>query len=186
MNYTINSETLCHWNADGSIFLTLETSSRRCIRLLHLRRLFQQTGVHLFVCYTHTHTHWNRLTLGCQFRGGLRPPREPMVGRQWAKSEWGSVRGGRGGAVGLLESNRRILSETESCRLTETAHSCVAAMSLTGCTQPPFLCPQHLGYQDNGGLVGWFFWFCGGFRFCFFGSIKQYFQHNLTQFNSWT
>lgn len=150
---------------------------------------FQQTGVHLFVSLTLAHT--------------LKYPDTWVSVQGRSAAPWGTNgrtalcgQGGGGArrwgrAVSLLESHRRIWSETETRRLTETAHSCEAAVSLTSCTLRPFklplcvfkpvffslslCCPslrlppaestRSSGHQDNRGLMDFlffsFFYFSG-------------------------
>lgn len=96
---------------------------------------------------THIHTHTLKCRVCvCLSVGEVRGPR----GTNSRSALWG-----RGEVVNLLESRRGILCETETSRLTETAHSCTAAAPQTSCThclfkpifsvfKPIFLCCQSL------------------------------------------
>lgn len=109
----------------------------------------QQTGVHWLCLFPpHKHTHLIH-TLKCRVClclsvGEVRGPK----GTNSRSALWGQR-----GAVGLLESRRGILCETETSRLTETPHSCTTTAPLTSCTgrclkpafcvfKPIFLCCQ--------------------------------------------
>lgn len=100
---------------------------------------FQQTGVHLFVSLTLAHT-LKYPDTWVSVQGRSAAPRGTN-GRTALCGQGGGGARRWGRAVSLLESHRRIWSETETRRLTETAHSCEAAVSLTSCTLRPFKLP---------------------------------------------
>lgn len=99
----------------------------------------QQTGVHLFVSLTLAHT-LKYPDTWVSVQGRSAAPRGTNGRTAWCGQGGGGARRW-GRAVSLLESHRRIWSETETRRLTETAHSCEAAVSLTSCTLRPFKLP---------------------------------------------
>lgn len=152
---------------------------------------FQQTGVHLFVSLTLAHT-LKYPDTWVSVQGRSAAPRGTN-GRTALCGQGGGGARRWGRAVSLLESHRRIWSETETRRLTETAHSCEAAVSLTSCTLRPFklplcvfkpfffsslslCCPslrlppaestRSSGRQDNGGLMDFLFFLFFYFSGC--------------------